>query len=186
MKKLAIRFIGQMIPVMLGVYLGFAMNNFGENQKLKKQKETYQLMLKNEISQNIKGIENVNSYHIQLLESIHKLLESDSIIEYFKSTEFSGLRPGFVSESAYNTGIQTGIIQEFDLNIIQSLNSMYTLQGKYNRFNENMVNSFLAKKYPESKSEIKNMLKSVSISMNDVLIFENELNKHYKVMLEQI
>ena len=186
MKKIVTNILSQIVPIMIGVYLGFAMNNFGENRKLKNQSNTYKEMLKNEISENLGAIENVNSYHLQLAKDFSEILKDEKIEEKFGTMNFKGFRPGFVNNSAYDTGIQTGIIQEFDLELIQSLNKLYTLQGKYNRFNENMINSFLSNKFPETEREIKSLLILSSMSMNDVLTFEKELSKFYKQLLNAL
>jgi len=186
MKKIAISILSQILPIMLGVYLGFAMNNFGENRKIRAQKVTFKNMLRNEVETNLKSIENVSTYHVDLSNSFEELLQGDDTREAFKQLQFGGFRPGFVSDSAYSTGIQTGIIQEFDLDLIQNLNMLYTLQRKYNRFTENMVNSFLANKFPETDSEIRSVMTNASMSMNDVLIFERELIANYQRVLEVI
>ncbi len=186
MKQVVTTILIQMLPVMIGVYLGFAMNNFGEHQKLKKQSNTYKEMLKNEITENLASVEYVNTYHIQLTEKFSEILQAEDIKAKFDNMAlngFNGFKPGFVNNSAYNTGIQTGIIQEFDLKLIQSLNRLYTLQGKYNRFNENMINSFLSNKFPETNSEIKSLLISSSMSMADVLVYEKELRSFYQEIL---
>ena len=183
MKKIVVSILSQVIPIMIGVYLGFAMNNLGERQKLKKQSNTYKEMLKNEISENLKAIDSVSPYHKEITEKFSKMLKSTNIEEKFGAMKFNGFKPGFVNDSAYNTGIQTGIIQEFDLKLIQSLNKLYTLQGKYNRFNENMINAFLSNKFPETESEIKSLLRLSLMSMNDVVSYEGELKMFYKNLL---
>lgn len=185
MKKTIGSILSQIIPIMIGVYLGFAMNNYGENRKLKKQADTYKKMLTTEITENLEGIEHVREYHIQLKDEFKALSQSEQIVEDFEKVNFKGFRPGFVSNSAYNTGIQTGIIQEFDLKIIQALNKLYTLQGKYSRFNEDMINSFLSNKFPETASEMKSLAISSTMSMNDVLIYEKELIEFYTQLLNK-
>ncbi|MFK8102971.1 MAG: hypothetical protein AB8G15_10620 [Saprospiraceae bacterium] len=185
-KKIGTTILVQMLPVMIGVYLGFAMNNFGERQKLEKQSNTYKEMLKNEIRENLASVENVNSYHIQLTNKFSEILEAENMKEKFGSMQFRGFKPGFVNNSAYNTGIQTGIIQEFDLKLIQSLNRLYTLQGKYNRFNENLINSYISNKFPETNSEIRSLLISSSMSMTDILIYEKELRSFYQEILKAL
>lgn len=186
MKKIFVSFISQILPVMLGVYLGFAINNFGEDRKLRAQSDTYRMMLKQEISANLEGIKNVSDYHIEMSSNFYQLLESEDIVESFKAFEFTGFRTGFVSSSAYETGIQTGIIQEFDMKLIQRINKLYTLQGKYNRFSESMISSFLAGNFPETESEVKNLLITSSMSMNDIVIFERELIESYEMLLKRL
>lgn len=183
MKKLLTDTLIQMIPVMLGVYLGFALNNFGEAQKLKKQAGTYQEMLKNEIGENLAELERVNPYHLELKQDFAEILASNDIKKAFRSKSMQGIRPGLVNKSAYNTGIQTGIIQQFDLDVIQNVNKLYTLQDQYDAFNETIISSFIAQKFPETEAEIRNALIIMSMNMNDVLNFERELTESYAEIL---
>jgi len=185
-KKILYSIFTQMLPVMLGVYLGFALNNFGEAQKVKKQKDTFSEMLKNEIKQNQKTIKEVNEYHIQLSKDFNEIRESDDILKSFGAYNFKGLRPGSVNDSAFETGIQTGIIQEFELDLIQKLNRLYNLQKRYDTFNEGMLNSFMLQKFPETESEMRNAVIKVSMNMNDVKIFESNLNDYYTTILERM
>ncbi len=118
----------QMLPIMFGVYLGFALNNFGEQQKINRQKDTYEQMLKNEIEDNLKQVKKVSVYHKKITNDFLTIRESKDIKSAFDNYTMTGIRPGIVNSSAYETGIQTGIIQEFDLEIIQYLNKLYNYQ----------------------------------------------------------
>ncbi len=169
---------------MIGVYLGFALNNFGENQKTKQQVRTYKEMLRNEIVENLEGIAEVSPYHIKLSKDFSKLLQSEDLKKEFGAYNLQGLQPGVVYNSAYKTGIQTGIIQEFDLNLVQILNRCYTLQEKYNSFNESMISSSQSRKFPETESEIRSLLIITGMSMNDIKYFEVKLKQQYEKILE--
>jgi len=64
MKKLITESFIQIIPVMIGVYLGFAFNNFGEQRKLEKQKAVFQQM------NDILAFENgLTEYNMGILEN---------------------------------------------------------------------------------------------------------------------
>lgn len=186
MKKILSNVLNQIIPIMIGVYLGFALNNFGENRKTRQQVDTYKEMLRNEIKENLQGIEQVSAYHIKLSQDFSQLLKSEDIKKDFESYNLQGLQPGVVYNSAYRTGIQTGIIQEFDLNLVQTLNRCYTVQDKYNSFNENMISSSQSRKFPETESEIRSLLIIIGMSMNDIKYFEGELKKQYEKILEAL
>ena len=183
MKNMLLTGLKEIIPVMIGVYLGFALNNYGETRKLDQEKITYMEMLKTEIQQNLKSLEAASIYHEQITNDFDSIAQSENVKKSFDEYQLRGLRPGFVNRSAYETGIQTGIIQSFDLKIVQILNKLYTLQRKYDKFNENMLSGFLAQKFPETSSEIKNMLKVMNMNMNDVNNFERELIAFYKDIL---
>ena len=186
MKKILVSVLSQIIPIMIGVYLGFALNNFGESQKLNRKLDTYTEMLKNEISDNLDQVQGVQEYHVSLGEDFQKLLRSEDLTTAFREYTFMGLKPGFVNNSAYNTGIQTGIIQEFPLEQIQSINRLYTLQNRYTTFNDNLISTFMSQKFPETESEIRSMLISMVMNMNDIRGFESELVGFYSDILEEI
>lgn len=186
MKKGILNFLNQIIPVMIGVYLGFALNNFGEEQKLKRQTNAYKEMLKIELEENILAIDKVKPYHLDLSTNFREILKSSDIVDEFNSFKFMGLQPGFVNRGAFDTGIQTGIIQDFNLTVIQKLNKLYALQGVYTRYNENMINSFSTQKFPETEDEIKSMLRVMTMNMNDIHTFESDLLESYKDILKDL
>lgn len=186
MKKILSNVLNQIIPIMIGVYLGFAVNNFGENRKVRQQVKTYQEMLRIELEENLQALQKVQDYHINLSQTFSNLLASDEIEKDFEASNFQGLKPGFVSSSAYQTGLQTGIIQEFDLNFVQTLNRCYTLQDKYNTFNENLLSSFQSTKYPEKADEIRSFLITMRMNMNDIKYFEQDLQRQYSLILEAL
>ncbi len=49
-----------------------------------------------------------------------------------------------------------------------------------------MLNSFLSGKFPETESEIKNLMINLSMNMNDVASFERELQEYYQLMLDKL
>lgn len=175
-----------MLPVMLGVYLGFALNNYGENRKLAQQITTYKQMLSNEITGNLEQVEGVLEYHEKLKTEFQEILNSEEVLKEFQSYKFKGIRPGMVNRSAYETGLQTGIIQELDLELVQRVNQLYTYQSKYTKMNESILNNFIGQDYPETKSAAENMLIGLNMSMNDILQFETELPSFYRKILEKL
>ena len=56
MKKIALNVLNQIIPIMIGVYLGFALNNFGEDRQLKRQANTFRNMLRTAIGENVEEL----------------------------------------------------------------------------------------------------------------------------------
>lgn len=186
LKKIVDNIVHQIIPIMIGVYLGFALNNFGESRKLAKQKTVFTKMLFNEVKDNRREVAEKDVYHLKLKQDFIEIRESEDVKAAMKAYRMTGLRPGLVSSSAYDTGIQTGIIQEFDLTLIQLLNRLYNYQNKYNSYNENMVNSLFSNGFPETEKEIKDMLTMTIMSLNDVESFERELQDFYQGVLNEL
>lgn len=185
-RKTILGILAQILPVMLGVYLAFALNNYGENKSLEKDKSHYLELLKNEISINKKEIEGVIPYHLQLQEDFSEILKSKSIKEWFDNNNFGGIRPGFTNQSAYETGMQTGLIQHFDLKFIQQINSLYNLQDGYQEFNKTVINSFVNRKFPETEKEMESLLISMVMNLNDINSFEKRLISFYDSVLEEM
>ena len=173
-----------MVPVMLGVYLAFALNNFGETRKQKKQTETFKKMLVNEIERNLEEVERVWPYHESLSIDFDTLFNSENFSESFKQYQFRGLRTGLVNNSAYNTGIQTGIIQGLELELIQEINRLYTHQESYDEYNKSVINSFMGRDFPESEDKMIALLRSMDMSLNDILNYEDNLIVNYKEILQ--
>jgi len=171
---------------MIGVYLGFALNNYGEKRKVRKQAATFKTMLINEIQENLEQVESVNLYHDTLTDRVSMMLNSENLMTDFKKFRFTGLRPGIVNSSAYTTGVQTGILQEFDIQLIQSLNRLYAYQNNYDDYNSTMISSFLAKDFPDEEEEVRSLFTIINMNMSDVNNFERELAYSYKEILEKL
>ena len=81
--------------------------------------------------------------------------------------------------SAFETGIQTGIINELSIDKIQALNTTYTHQDSYNEFGMLMLQGLITMDFDESKESIEKIFRYLSISMTDVVIKEEDLLKQY-------
>lgn len=174
-----VKFFSDMIPVMIGVFLGFSLNNFAEKQRIEQHTTNFTSMIKNEILTNQQNIERVYEYHNNLKADVDSLRQSRNLKEAMNGYAFNGLRPGSVDNSAFRTGVQSGIIQEMDLSLIQKINMLYNLQDDYQEFNKAMIASILNKDFPTTEMEIEKLLVSVKMNMNDVTSFEERLMEKY-------
>lgn len=180
------KFIREMIPVMLGVYFAFALNDYSEQRKTDKQFAEYKALIKKEISQNLNNIKPNFEYHKIFKDDLVVFTKADEPLKKFNEYNMKGLRPGFVSSSAYQTGVQTGIIQEFDLDMIQKLNNLYTFQSKYDDYNKSMLEGFINKSIPQNDDEVVNIAANLIMSINDVIISEENLMSFYSKILEKL
>ena len=123
MKNKITDLIIQIISVMIGVYLGFVVSNWSESQKMIKKSESFLNNIVIEIKSNKKRLEGIIDYHVMLKDSSRYYLSGDETTSIEESTAFfKGLQTSTLVESAYKTGVQTGIVSELELNIIQNLN----------------------------------------------------------------
>lgn len=179
-------FVREMIPVMLGVYFAFALNDYSEQRKINSQFLEYKALITEEVKQNLKNIEPCFEYHKKFKEELISLAKSDEPYAAFENYKMKGLRPGFVSKSAYQTGIQTGIIQEFELNMIQDINNLYTFQSNYDEYNKSLLEGFISKDIPKNDDEVVDISRNLIMSMNDVIISEENLIKYYNAILQKL
>jgi len=179
------KFIYDMIPVMIGVFLGFSLNNFAENKKLQKHLVNLDKMLQLEILNNQENINHTYDYHAQLKKDLEVINKSDDIMKAVGAFQFKGLRPGNIDQSAFETGVQTGIIQEMEIHKVLNINKLYNLQKSYSSFNESMMSAILNKDFPQTENETEKFVTSLIMNMNDELGFEGRLKRMYTEVLKE-
>ena len=183
MKKFLYNVLNQVLPVMLGVYLGFALNDFSQNRKEQKEIELYAAILQQEILQNQEVIARVLPYHRKLKATFTSLREAEDPAQALKQIKFKGLQPALLSKSAFQTGLQSGNLQRLPLQVVQKLNRLYSLQERYSEFTNDMVSGMISRGMPKDAAEMKEGAQMVVVSMNDVLPMEQSLSIMYAELL---
>ena len=184
-KKLGDIFI-QIIPVMIGVYLGFLVTDWADGNKRNSQMKSLVDNIVLEIENNHQKVKYVNEYHKTLLDSsqFYSNPQNKTAIgngklqgkpSFFKGTQIINL-----TSSAYNTGIQTGIINELPIEKIQALNQLYTFQETYNEYGKMLMTSFINKDFSSDKMDIQNIASFLSITMSDIVVQEELLIENFK------
>lgn len=187
MKKKISELILQIIPVMIGVYLGFAISNWGDQQKRKSQSIIFFKNIKNEIEINTDKLQNVIDYHKMLKDSSRFYFNNfsnkpvDKLLDFFK-----GIQTSTLIESAYNTGNQTGIISELEMNKIQNLNQLYAYQKEYNEYIKMTLSSLINSDFEDNEKSVKKILQFISITMTDIIIKEELLITEYNKVRNEI
>ncbi|MEM8896342.1 MAG: hypothetical protein AAGC88_17315 [Bacteroidota bacterium] len=186
MKKKIGEILLQIIPVMIGVYLGFVMSSWADTNKRKKESAKMVENIISEIASNQKKIEAVVEYHMMIRDSSrHYAYNTDKIgnPQFFQGTRIIPL-----TNSAFETGIQTGIINELSLEQIQALNQLYTYQNEYNNFSNILMSGLINKKLSDKEEHIRDIALYLAPTMTDVVIKEEGLLKEYgmvKSLLKQ-
>jgi len=178
MKKNIKEILIQIIPVMIGVYLGFLVTNWSTRKQEKARSEFLVENIIKEIEINEKLLKNVIEYHTMLRDSSRYY--SREVVEFNKPQFFEGTRIIKLSNSAYNTGIQTGIINELPLDKIQSINQLYTYQNDYNEFGNLIMASVLNFDLSDNPNDMKKIARFLSVTMTDIAIKENDLIEGFR------
>lgn len=184
MKKKILELLVQILPVMLGVYLGFVVSEWSDNNQKKSDSKIFKSSLISEIKANEQRLKTVVDYHTMVRDSSRYYSNEKNLSvrpKYFKGTRLRKL-----SNSAFNTGIQTGVINELPIDQIQLLNQLYTFQKDYNEFGNMILSSLLNKDFSNESSDLSEIARFLSVSMTDVVIKENDLLGGYKMTLEKI
>lgn len=168
----------QIISVTIGVFFGFVISNWSENRR-----ESYKqdLLIKNieaEINSNKIKVENIIDYHIAVRDSSrHYLKQNDT--NHTSLTFFKGVNTVTFDNSAYQTGIQTGLFNTMSLDLIQSINEIYTKQRSYEDFANLLLAGLINMDSEDNGMSAKKLAKFLSISMTDLAIKEQELSQIY-------
>lgn len=174
--------IFQIIPVMIGVYLGFIVSNWSETKQQNAKKKILIENMISEINENKNNIIEVVQYHEMLRDSSRYYLKSGRAD---MPSFFRGVNTLTLINSAFETGIQTGLLNELSIDKIQSLNRVYTSQKSYNDFCNILLSGLLNMDFMENEESIKKILQYLSISMTDVAIKERQLLNEYEKVLNQ-
>ncbi|ARN78532.1 hypothetical protein BST97_11345 [Nonlabens spongiae] len=177
----------QIIPVMIGVFLGFLVSSWAESSRNEEKTELFVQNLIAEVETNKSRLDNVYDYHIMLRDSVQSYVarsyEADSSKTPRKPKFFKGIRMFPLMDSAYETGTQTGLINGLSLPQIQQINQVYTLQKFYNGYHDNMMTGFMNQ---DPLQDIDRVVRFLAISMTDVVLREQELRGQYDQLLKEL
>jgi hypothetical protein len=175
----------QIIPVMIGVYLGFVVSNWGEQRQLQRQSQTLLENIESEIGLNREKLEAVVDYHRMLRDSSNHYAWIAKPVKQ-RPTYFKGTIMQPLLSSAYTTGVQTGLLNELPLATLQQLNQIYTFQENYNDFATLVLNGLIALDPGGDQNELGRIARFLGITMTDVVIMEEALIGMYGEVLEEM
>ncbi len=182
MKKKIGDILLQIIPVMIGVYLGFVVSNRADTSNRKVQTDIFMSTLLSEMESNKQKVESVVAYHEMVRDSS----------QYYSNPQVKAIRPGFfkgtrtlkLSNSAYHTGLQTGIINALSISQIQAINQLYTTQNDYNEYSNMLLAGLINRDFSDNEESMKAIARYLAITMTDVVIKERDLLKGYTNLKE--
>jgi len=184
MKKKIGELLFQIIPVMIGVYLGFVVSNWSANNQKRHQSNVLVNNLISEIETNENKLNNVLDYHIMLRDSsrYYSNIENGGINSNF----FKGTRVSKLMNSAFNTGLQTGVINELPIEKIQLINRLYTFQNDYNKFADIMMASLLNRDFSDDDKDRRVIARFLAVTMTDIVIKEKDLIEAYNMIRKKL
>lgn len=184
MKKKIGELLFQIIPVMIGVYLGFVASNWSDNNQKKHQSKVLIDNLFSEINTNEKQLKALIDYHTMLRDSSRFYSNPEN--ELRNLNYFEGTRVFKLASSAYNAGIQTGAINELPIDKIEALNRLYTNQNEYNEFGNLMMATLISKDFSDNEDDIRAIARFLSLTMTDIVIKEDGLIEGYNQIKDKL
>jgi len=183
MKKKIGELFFQIIPVMIGVFLGFQVSNWSDKKQQNSKKKIFRTNIINEIKENKKNVLSVIEYHKMLKDSSRYYLNSNkpTMVSYF-----NGIKSATLLNSAFETGIQTGLLNELSIDEIQSLNRVYQVQNSLNDINDIMFTGLVSMDLRENEESAIKIIHLLSYTMEDIWITESKLLSDYENILSTI
>lgn len=187
-------FLFQMIPVMLGVYLGIFAGNCNEAQQQAQLKTQIIQKIKGEIEANHQQITEALNYHEQLKDSIElfikttpKELMQKPVYQIedknFRRYYWRGTRTSPLKSTGYETAIVTGVLVEMDLDLVSSLANIQSQQKKYQEMSASYLSVLISKGGTDILMDYASF---VSFFSTDIVYSERELLEMYEETLKLI
>ncbi len=174
-RKPLVRGLLQIIPVMIGVFLGLVANNWNENRKINKDKEALTELLSMELNENLKELQEVYNYHKNVQDSFALVFNEVGEIPADRlSTFWYGMRPPKLKRSCFESAIITGLLNKFEVNAINHLNETYLQQTNIDKYFDKALSSFLNLDM-DQLDKTRPMIRKITMILGDVIQSESML-----------
>lgn len=177
--------IGEILLIVIGILLALYLQNKNESEKNNEVLRTTISMLKNEIYANKSKIENVQSYHIMLKDTLEKIDLSIVSADKKKFSFWRGMNAPRLQDAAFQTSVQTGIGREMDPEVLQILNGLYSYQQSYNDYITQSTRVFFDTDFNDPRS-ISTTMGKIKVIMLDLFYFEKQLISGYEGAIKKI
>lgn len=178
----------QIIPVMVGVYLGFWLSERGEQKHLDEKVNKLETLLISEIESNKDEVTKKLSYHETLIDSLRYIMSADTKDERyqrFNNYTLRGLQPPSLKDAAYHSAIQTGLVTNFELEEVALLNEINTEQESLEKYADAVLSALLANG-TFGRAGFEEMIGGMLMNLNDITAYENRLLNYYNTALEEV
>ncbi|WP_347924540.1 hypothetical protein [Pontimicrobium sp. SW4] len=178
--------IGEIALVMIGILLALQINNWNEDKKTAKIIEKTLERIEIEIKTNQKQINDVYQYHIMVSDTLNKISMPTTEEEAGETLKFwKGLQIPRLQEAAFQTAIQNGIGKDINIELLESLNALYTSQTTYNEFSKTASLGLYNMDFSNLKN-FKQIVTFLNMIMVDLYYFETDLKQRFNDCLKEI
>ena len=170
--------------VAFGVFLGIYVSNLQNEKKMESEREKSITYIIKELENNKKNVEKSIEYH-QLIKSnldslVSNLTEKDVFENYIGNKKFrhnqikgwNGVKLADIENTAFEGAKISGIIKEYDIELIQCISKTYNRQEKYSEFGNLLFDRMGS---INSSTKIVDVLGTIQLMTTDLVLFEKQL-----------
>ncbi len=124
----------EIFTVSIGIILGLIVNDWRENRNKELRAEKTMESIKKELRFNIEGVQSRVGYYHELLSSMHRLVSDPSIRKVSQVEVWKGTRPPLLKNSAYQMALNSGVLNDLDVEVTSALSEVYSFQSAFQSF----------------------------------------------------
>lgn len=124
----------EIFTVSIGIILGLIVNDWREDRAKEMRAAKALETIEKELEFNIEGVESRIDYYHSLLSSMHKLASDPAIKQMNQVDEWKGTRPPLLKNSAYQMALNSGVLNDLDVEVTSALSEVYSFQAAFQDF----------------------------------------------------
>ncbi len=193
--KNVLKYLIEFLIVAFGVFLGIYVSDLQNEKKIKIEKEKSINYILKELENNKSNIESSIEYH-QLIKSnmdslASTLTKKDVFVNYLENKKFrhnqikgwNGVRLANIESTVFEGVKISGIIQEYDIELIQIISKIYKRQEVYSEFGNSLLDRMLSL---NSSTKVVDVFGTIQIMTTDLLSLEKQLLKELEKVQKEI
>lgn len=182
----------QMLPVMLGVFLGLWANNWNEARQQKILETKVLQKIKQDLESNRKSLVDVIDYHMSLADSANAVMariDEKSLfkpiyeIENNRPTFWRGTRTGNLRDAGYQTAIVSGVLADMDFELVSLFSEINRSQSSYSLMANNYLQAIISQ---NSDSKVMDYFVFLMSFSQDISIAEKNLIELYDLAISKM
>ncbi len=192
--KNILKYLIEIIIVAFGVFLGVYYSNVNAENKTKKEREKSLSLIIGELETNQQLLKRDIGYHETIkieIDSIIPSLSDKDMYSSFVESEFkhneidgwTGFHFSRLQKTAFESAKTSGIIKDYDIELIQKLSNIYNFQDTYIGFGESILNKAIE---TNSSTKVVDFIGIIELMTSDLLSVEKQLSKELEKTITEL
>ena len=192
--KSVFKYLIEIVIVAFGVFLGVYYSNIDSAKKTKKDKEKSLSLIISELKLNQELLQEQILYHESIrvqMDSIVPTISEEQLNATLTQTQFekmeikgwNGINFARLQKIAFESAKTTGVIREFDIELIQKLSKVYYFHDDYVDFGTSLLNNTIK---INSSMRISDFFGTIHLMTTDLLGLEKRLSETLENTLTEL